>query len=43
MLGNIDNTMSQLLDDSNKDKFGFSHDEMSLHDAFTLKPIKFRE
>jgi hypothetical protein len=36
-------TIAQMLDDSNKDKHGFSQDEMSLHDAFTLKPVKFRE
>jgi len=30
-------------DDANKDKFGFIQDEMSLHDAFSLKPIKFKE
>lgn len=30
-------------DDANKDKYGFIQDEMSLHDAFTLKAIKFRE
>ena len=30
-------------DDANRDKHGFLQDEMSLHDAFTLKPIKFRE
>ena len=30
------------VDDSNRDKHGFMDDELSLHDAFTLRPIKFK-
>lgn len=30
------------VDDINKDKFGFIEDELSLHDAFTLRPIKLK-
>lgn len=35
--------MSNLLDDSHRDRFGFSADELSLTEAFTLKNLKFRE
>lgn len=35
--------MQNLLDDSNKDRFGFSHDEVSLSDAFNLRNLKFKE
>jgi hypothetical protein len=30
------------VDDINKDKYGFIEDELSLHDAFTLRPIKLK-
>lgn len=38
-----DKALANLLDDSHRDRFGFSADELSLTEAFTLKNLKFRE
>jgi hypothetical protein len=44
MINSGQRNMKTLHDDHNKgDKFGFTHDEMSLHDAFTLNPLRFKE